>query len=112
MINVNVGRNVKWARYSFQVLFQVLMQFWTPDDEHLCSKLVEAWNKTYCETKILCINLVKYWDKCIVLVSLTSENIKFLPAIFKKWEIACALPQLRNTTKLKKLKIPYRSWLI
>jgi len=31
-------------------------------DEHKCSKHVEAWNKTYCET-ILCIKLVKYWDK-------------------------------------------------
>jgi len=27
------------------------------------SKHVEAWNKTYCETTILCIKLVKYWDK-------------------------------------------------
>jgi len=29
----------------------------------MCSKHVEARNKTYCETKILCIKLVKYWDK-------------------------------------------------
>ena len=28
-----------------------------------CSKHVEAWNKTYCKTKILCIRLVNYWDK-------------------------------------------------
>ena len=34
-----------------------------PDDEHMCSKHVEAWNKTYCKTKILCIKLVNYWDK-------------------------------------------------
>jgi len=26
-----------------------VMQFWPPDDEHMCSKHVEAWNKTYCE---------------------------------------------------------------
>ena len=38
------------------------MQFWPPDDEHMCSKHVEAWNKTYFET-ILSIKLVKYWDK-------------------------------------------------
>ena len=37
-------------------------QFWPPDDEHMCSKYVEAWNKTYCRTKILCINLVNYRD--------------------------------------------------
>jgi len=28
-----------------------VMQFWPPDDEHMCSKHIEAWNKTYCETK-------------------------------------------------------------
>jgi len=38
------------------------MQFWPPDDEHMCSKHVEAeinllWNK------ILCIKMVNYWDK-------------------------------------------------
>ena len=40
-----------------------VIQFWPPADEHMCSKHVEAWNKTYCKTKILCIKLVKYWDK-------------------------------------------------
>jgi len=29
----------------------------------MCSKYVEAWNKTYCKTKILYINLVNYWAK-------------------------------------------------
>jgi len=28
-------------------------QFWPPDDEHVCSKHVEAWNKTYCETNFV-----------------------------------------------------------
>jgi len=28
-----------------------VMQFWPSDDEHMCSKHVEAWNKTYCEKK-------------------------------------------------------------
>jgi hypothetical protein len=38
-----------------------VMKFWPPDDEHMCSKHVEGWNKTYCEKK-LCIKLVIYWD--------------------------------------------------
>ena len=42
-----------------------VMQFWPPDDKHMCSKHVEAWNKTYCETKILCMKLVNYWDKSL-----------------------------------------------
>jgi len=29
------------------------MQFWPSDDEHMCSKHVEAWNKTYCETNFV-----------------------------------------------------------
>jgi len=29
------------------------MQFWPPDDEHMFSKYVEAWNKTYCETNFV-----------------------------------------------------------
>jgi len=28
-----------------------------------CLKHVEAWNETYCETKIINIKLVNYWDK-------------------------------------------------
>ena len=30
-----------------------VMQFWPPDDEHMCSKHVETWNKTYCETNFV-----------------------------------------------------------
>jgi len=37
-------------------------QFWLPDDEHMCSKYVEAWYKLTV-TKILCIKLANYWDK-------------------------------------------------
>ena len=33
-----------------------VMQFWPPDDEHMCSKHVEAWCKTYCETKFCSSN--------------------------------------------------------
>jgi len=39
-----------------------VMQFWPPDDEHMCSKHVEAWNKLIVK-QILCIKLVKYWHK-------------------------------------------------
>ena len=30
-----------------------VMQFWPRDDEHMCSKHVEAWNKSYCETNFV-----------------------------------------------------------
>jgi len=51
------------------------MQFWTPDDEHMCSKHVEAWNKTYCKTKILWNNLVNYWDKYTEMHGQQNVNI-------------------------------------
>jgi len=37
------------------------MQFWPPDDEHMCSKHVEAWKKIIVK-QILCIKVVKYRD--------------------------------------------------
>jgi len=50
--------------YRFDDTRWCIIQFWTPDDEeHMCSKHVEAWNKTYCKTNILCIKLVNYWEK-------------------------------------------------
>ena len=40
------------------------MQFWPPDDEHMCSKHVEAWNETYCETNFV-LQKVKYGDNLL-----------------------------------------------
>jgi len=40
-----------------------VMQFWPPDDEHMCSKHVEAWNKLIIKHKYCAsIKLVNYWD--------------------------------------------------
>ena len=36
-----------------------IIQFLPPDDEHMCSKHVEAWNKLIVE-QILCIKLVNF----------------------------------------------------
>jgi len=41
---------------------ECVIKFWPPDDEHMCSKHVEAWKKIIVK-QILCIKLVKYWDK-------------------------------------------------
>jgi len=40
------------GRLVHETVMQCVMQFW-PDDEHMCSKHVEAWNKTYCETNFV-----------------------------------------------------------
>jgi len=50
-----------------------VMQFWPPDDEHMCSKHVQTWNKLIVK-QILCIKLVKYWDKCLKHVEFYSKD--------------------------------------
>jgi len=51
------------------------MKFWPADDEHMCSKHVEALNKTYFKTKTLYIKLVKYWDKYTEMHG--QQNVKY-----------------------------------
>ena len=67
-----------------------VMQFWPPDDEHICSKHVEAWNKTYCKTKILCIKLVNYWVN--ILRCRVSKTSKFV--LFHSIVTWCSLKQI------------------
>jgi len=51
IIKIIGGRLVhETPTYKFDDTRGCVMQFWPPDDEHMCSKHVEAWNKTYCET--------------------------------------------------------------
>jgi len=48
------GRLVhKTATYRCDDTRGCVMKFWPPDDGHMCSKHVEAWNKTYCETNLV-----------------------------------------------------------
>ena len=41
------------ATYRCDDTRDCVMQFLPPGDEHICSKHVEAWNKTYCETNFV-----------------------------------------------------------
>ena len=43
-----------------------VIQIWPPDDEHMCSKHVEAWNKLIVK-QIFCIKLFNYYDKLVCL---------------------------------------------
>jgi len=40
------------ATYRCDDTGDCIMQFW-PDDEHMCSKHVEAWYNNYCETNFV-----------------------------------------------------------
>ena len=42
-----------WYHHTYRCDDGCVMQFWPPDDEHMYSKHVDAWNKTYCETNFV-----------------------------------------------------------
>ena len=41
-----------YTAYRFDDTRGCVMQFWPPDDEHMCSKHVEAWNKLIVKQKL------------------------------------------------------------
>jgi len=47
------------ATYKYDDTRGCIIQCWPPDDEHIYSKHVEAWNKLIVK-QILCIQLVNY----------------------------------------------------
>ena len=88
---------------------------WHPDDEHMCSEHVDAWNKlnklfyskfisclymfwahvleicrgmkyTYCKIKIVCIKLVNYWDKYTEMHGQQNTKKKLLSILSLEWE--------------------------
>ena len=68
-----------------------VMQFWPPDDEHMCSKHVEAWNKLivkqkFCASSWLITEINKYEvqtdtkhrkQKCYIKMFLLKKNCKW-----------------------------------
>ena len=57
------------------------MQFWPPNDEHMCSKHVDAWNKLIVKQNILCMKLVNYWDKYTEMRG--QQNVKKMETFVK-----------------------------
>jgi len=67
------------------------MQFWPPDDEHMCSKRVEAWNKLIVKQKfcasswliseikknLLCCKL-RHWCKYKMMYQTQQDFIMFI----------------------------------
>ena len=45
------------ATYRFDDTWGCIIQFWPPDDEHMCSKHVEAWNKLMVKQKKNCASI-------------------------------------------------------
>ena len=59
-----------------------VMEFWPPDDEHVCSKHVEAWNKlivkqNFCASSWLIteINVLSCLQKCVMYMNSNSETM-------------------------------------
>jgi len=67
------------ATYRCEDTRSCVMQFWPPDDEHMCSKYVEAWNKLivkqkFCATSWLIteINILyMFWGNCVSIIRRT-----------------------------------------
>ena len=57
-----------------------IIQFWPPDDEPVCSKHVEAWNKLIVK-QILCINVVDIKKKLKNYVYYFENFIPFTPKL-------------------------------
>ena len=54
-----------WYRHTYRCddIRGFVMQFWPPDDEHMCSKHVEVWNKLIVKQKLCASSFINYWDK-------------------------------------------------
>ena len=72
-----------------------VMQFWPPDDEHMCSKHVEAWNKFIVKQKFFAsswliteINILRYTVRIIIVAS------SWLFILLYQW---CTVTQTSNT---------------
>jgi len=46
-LQVKIALHILWYHHTYRCddTRGCIMQFWPPDDEHMCSKHVEAWNK-------------------------------------------------------------------
>ena len=69
------------ATYSRDGTTGCVMQFWPPDDdEHMCSKHVEAWNKTYCKIKFCASSwLNTEINKCHTKFTVRNLVFQFVP---------------------------------
>ena len=91
-----------------------VIQFWPPDDEHMCSKHVEAWNKliveqTFCasiwlitEINILRCTVSKSSKKIIALCCIGNWTKVNKWNHYMKWSIAV------STTNATKLYVKYK----
>jgi len=55
------NQNRLWYHHTYRCddTRSCVMQFWPPDDEHMCSKHVETWNKLIVKQKFCAIMLAK-----------------------------------------------------
>ena len=84
------------ATYRFDDTRGCVMQFWPPDDGHMCSKHVEAWNKLIVKQKLCAsswlITVIKTCLMCWTIDRFCSTNHVHL---FQNIYIKNSLPVLR-----------------
>ena len=89
---VKIGLHSLWYHHTYRWPFRArddtrecVMQFWPPDDRHICSKHVEAWNKfivkqKFCASIWIITEINLYVVVCLVTVYTINCIWKFIPA--------------------------------
>ena len=86
-----------------------VMQFWPPDDEHMCSKLVEAWNKLTVKQKFRASSwLITEINIPRCTVSKTSKFVsEHISVMIPRTSLVCL--SLNNTNYVEKALILCRT---
>ena len=83
---VKIALHSNWYHHTYRCddTRCCIMQFWPPDDEHMCSKHVEAWNKLIVKQKFCASSwLIAEISILICTVSKTSKPlVYFLQIVF------------------------------
>jgi len=74
------------ATYSCDDTRGCVIQFWPLDDEHMCSKHVEAWNKLIVKQKF-CAWMVNYSNKYTEMHGQQNVNILCVFTNFPPWKL-------------------------
>ena len=108
---VKIALHSLWCHHTYrwpsgaQVERGCVMQFWPPDDEHMCSKYVEAWNKLivkqkFCASIWLITEIVISFYFCVWERERERERERGHPVVYiKLCNIYCAPTKYVDTSR-------------
>ena len=88
--------------YRYEDTRGCVMQFWPPDDEHMCSKHVEAWNKLIVKQKLCASSwLITEINRLRCTVSKTSKFVLHVFSLVKRtWCSFCEMGITRKSLNI------------